>query len=576
MQKRRIYFILLFIGILFTLLLLRLSQIQLFSTEKFGPHEINLLQKSVEQRSHQLVLSNGRGSITDRNGIPLTNKLVFDFIVFPGMTENDAEIDHIANVLGMSTADVAIKITNLDQPKFLSEQLNIELTEKEYNELGQLNISGLYPIERAKNEDPQLAQHFIGIVRENPSLYLQRYPENYFNQKDKPVGIAGLEESFDPFLVSKDEEKLLFHVDAKGEPMFGFDLLYTGYDNSFYPLTVQSTLDINLQTKAEELFEKYTLQKGGLVLLDVETRDVLAMVSRPKVNLNNPYEQNSLANQMLTSHFPGSVFKIVTALAAIDHIDNVNERIFDCSYNIYNEKDERNLGQLNFAESFSQSCNRAFGDLANELMQHDQNILEEYGSLLGILGPAGWSKDFFQYKDFQHFPNEEKGVIWGDEKDKGTPLAISQTAIGQKNVRVTPLAVANMMATIASDGIRKEVRGVQKIMYKSGAIMGEFPEEKHKSQLNSYSLNQLQQLLVNVTETGTAKSLNGLKIAGKSGTAEWYNEDSESPLNYWFAGYFPYDQPAYAMAVVDIENSLGKTNIYEIYKEMVEYIYSLT
>ncbi|MBB6454362.1 cell division protein FtsI/penicillin-binding protein 2 [Salirhabdus euzebyi] len=570
-KRKRIYFLLFLTTIWFGILLYKLVDIQLISTKSYGPINVDLLENSVEQRSHQMLLSSGRGTILDRNGEVLTSKASYDIVVSP-TSEGQQVGKRVSQILNLSANKLEKLIKNLDKPTYLSELLTIEIDQNQYEQLKELDKEGFYAVERSKYEDPIIAQHLLGIVRDNPSLYKDRYGQENLLNKSMPVGISGLEKAFDSFLISKEQEKLLFHVDAKGQPMFGFDLLFSGYDNDFYPLKIKTTIDSVLQMKAENLMDDYKMQKGGLVLLDIQSRDLLAMVSRPTINKENPYMQNSVENQMLTRHFPGSVFKTVVAAAAIEQNVIDTQRMFNCSVKIHgDEPDPRDLGELNFAESFAQSCNRTFAVLGTELLAEDEKLFDQYADKLGLIGHAGWTGDIFKYDAFKQFPEEQKGVIWGEESHRSDQNFIRQTSIGQKDVKVTPLAVANMMATIANNGIKKEVRVAERILYNNGATMAAFSQEEDSTnQITPKTATRLRELMQLVTEVGTGKYLNGLSIAGKSGTAETGNNQFN---NYWFAGFFPYENPKYAMVVVDIEQSAPSSNIYNVYREMVKYIY---
>lgn len=93
------------------------------------------------------------------------------------------------------------------------------------------------------------------------------------------------------------EAKLLYHVAGDGGPLFGIDVKYTAPANPYYPVAIQTTLDKDLQLLAEEILDKNGLKKGGIVLLDVESNDLLAMVSKPDINSSNPFEDGSAQNQ---------------------------------------------------------------------------------------------------------------------------------------------------------------------------------------------------------------------------------------------------------------------------------------
>lgn len=126
------------------------------------------------------------------------------------------------------------------------------------------------------------------------------------------------------------------------------------------------------------------------------------------------------------------------------------------------------MGSLNFKESFARSCNRTFAVLGDELMQKDREVLETYLEALGASEKVGWKGSVFHTPEFEQLPEEKSAIIWGSEENKDSRKAIAQTMVGQKDVRVSPLAIANMMATIARGGEKMEVKVVKKIVYKNG------------------------------------------------------------------------------------------------------------
>ena len=101
------------------------------------------------------------------------------------------------------------------------------------------------------------------------------------------------------------------------------------------------------------------------MLLDVKKNEILAMVSKPSVQVKDEsLYKTTLENQMLTPHFPGSVFKTIIAAAAIDQNENVFNRVFNCNKDLYGEDHPQvRMGTLSFKESFARSCNRTFSEL---------------------------------------------------------------------------------------------------------------------------------------------------------------------------------------------------------------------
>lgn len=118
---------------------------------------------------------------------------------------------------------------------------------------------------------------------------------------------------------------------------------------------------------AEKVLDQQKVEKGGLVLLDIENNEILSMVSIPTLNRS---ESSTLTNYMLQPLFPGSVFKTVISAAAIEYGLDDATRQFNCSLNLYGEDDGgQDDGQLSFERSFAKSCNYTFTTLAEELME---------------------------------------------------------------------------------------------------------------------------------------------------------------------------------------------------------------
>lgn len=224
---------------------------------------------------------------------------------------------------------------------------------------------------------------------------------------------------------------------------------------------------------------------------------------------------------------------------------------------MYGKPDKRKLGELNFDESFSQSCNRTFGDLAKRLKDKNPSLLEEYAKRLGLTGQISWHGDVYHLEDF-HQPQEDKGRVFADSESKKDGNLVAQTGIGQQEVRVTPLGVANMMATIARGGQKEMVRAVSALKYRDGTTLVHFPQKKLEGEIISrVTALKLQKMLRHVvtSENGTGRWFGNLpyEVAGKSGTAETGIFKGDQQLhNKWFAGYFPFQQPKYSLVTVNL------------------------
>jgi len=575
-MKRRIAITLLCFACIMLLLLGRLAQIQLIATESFTKRHINLIEKSVTQRTQAFTLDDGRGHFVDRNGENLGEERYPVLVIFPFLQIKNDMLEKITHIIGVPGQDIKLQMKDKRKPFILQRgDKPFQLTKEQMEKVNRADILGMVAIE-VKMKQISEAEHLIGVVGENEKELKKRYEKLKKLSSQTIIGISGLQQSFDEFLMTDGETKVLYQVDRQGEPIFGKRAKYTSPGNPFYPVTIQTTIEKSLQQKAEELVRTHGIKKGGLVLLDVKKSEIVAMVSKPSLQMNDKRAyQKTMENQMLTPHFPGSVFKTVIAAAAIDNDMIQSHRMFNCNTDPYGENfSQVMMGELNFTESFARSCNRTFAVLGDELMQKDKHIMETYLEALGASETVGWKGQMFHTSGFKQLIEEKKATVWNGEENKVGHKAIAQTAIGQKDVRISPLAIANMMATIARNGEKREVKAVKEIRYKNGTKFFYFEDHKLEGRQLSYStVKQVQSLLRKVItmEKGTGATFQSLplSVAGKSGTAQTGKEDR---VNRWFAGYFPYENPRYALVVVDLETNSKENTVTPIFKEFVEEI----
>ncbi|WP_419956086.1 peptidoglycan D,D-transpeptidase FtsI family protein [Neobacillus niacini] len=560
-------------------LIARLIQIQLVETETFSKHNVNLLEESVQQRTQELVIDNGRGNFLDRNGDLLTHKKVPVLVLFPFLKNMTWDSHAVSTISGISEDRLKMAVEGAKKPFAYGEPEPLELTSSQMERINKLEIPGVFAIDKKFERSDIPAEQLIGLTGENAKELKKRYPEKELSEKTL-IGVSGLEESFDEFLLPEGKSKLVYHVDGDGAPLFGINVKYVDPANPFYPVNVRTTIDKSVQQMSEELVDKHGIKKGGLVLLDIESNSVLASVSRPLINPNDPYSGSGITNRMLKQEIMGSIFKTVVAAAAIDQNLDDPTRLFNCSIKINGEPELKyNYGMLSFTDSFARSCNRTFGELARELQKKDKELLEEYAAKLSLTGTVGWKGEIYHTNNFKQLVDEDKGRVFLTEEAKGDPNFAAMSGIGQHEVRATPLAVANMMATIARGGKKEMVRTVSKIEYKNGTTMVNFGKQELSGDIISpYTAMKLQKLLreVIVNPNGTGKWFKDLpyEVAGKSGTAETGKFQEDKQLhNKWFAGYFPYQNPKYALVAVnlDVLDTEGGVNL--LFADMVKMLH---
>ncbi|WP_342614183.1 peptidoglycan D,D-transpeptidase FtsI family protein [Peribacillus frigoritolerans] len=575
MKKKRMRLLAVFLTTFMLMLIGRLAYIQLVSTESFSKHDVNLLEASVNQRSQILKIDDGRGKFYDRNGEPLAHEEIPTLVLFPFLKKMTWPIEEVASIIGKSEAELKRAIEQADEPFVFGGDEPIELTSSQSKAINELKIPGVFAVNEKLYPDQTPAAQLIGTTNISDAEKKKRYPDMNLSPETK-IGNTGLQRTFDEFLLSAGESKLVFHVDASGGPMFGVDVKYVEPANPLYPVKVVTTIDKEIQEKAEKLVDERGIKKGGLVLIDIEKSEIVAMVSRPALNIKDPNGEGAV-NMMLTQKTPGSVFKTVTAAAAIDYEAASPTRTFNCNLTIDGKTDkQRELGMLNFENSFAQSCNRTFAELSQEIAEKDPEFLDKYAKMLGLVGESGWQGDVY-HTEVTQLHHEQTGKVWHDDDLKKDPKMIAKTAIGQQDVQTTPLAIANMMATIARGGKKEQVKAVSKVEFNNGTTVVDFPNQSIGGEtLSPYTTMKMQHLLRKVVteEKGTGASLRDLpvEVAGKSGTAQTNIEKGQ--LNKWFAGYFPYKDPKYALVTVSFETKENSSSMTPLFSDIVKVLYS--
>ncbi|WP_042345742.1 peptidoglycan D,D-transpeptidase FtsI family protein [Bacillus massiliigorillae] len=575
-EKRAIGIASMFLFLL-CMLIARLVQIQLVSTESFSKHHVNLIEESVNQRVQSIMLDDGRGKFYDRANNLLNYEQVNTLILFPFLKKMTWPVEELAGIINVSPTELKEAVQKAKEPfLFTIGDKPIILTESQMDDINDLKTPGVFATVRDMPTETKVAEHLIGGLNGSSELKEKRYGDRNLSLKTK-IGDKGLQQTLDEFLLSEGESRLVYHVDGMGGPLFGINVKYLAPGNPLYPVKVNTTIDLELQRAAEEIVDSNKIEKGGIILLDIASSEILASVSRPHVG-KDPNEGDGAKNAMFKQAAVGSVFKTVVAASALEEKVVDENELFNCNMTINGSVDKRRsepLGMLNFSNSFAQSCNRTFADLAIRLSKKDPNLLEQYAKRLQLIGESGWNGPIYHSSIKQLFL-EDDGRVWLDETNKKDLNFISQTAIGQKDVQATPLAVANMMATIARNGEKKMVKAVSKIEFANGTTAAEFEDMDIKGdKIAPATAKRLQQLLRGViqNEKGTAAlQLRNLpiQVAGKTGTAQ--TDIANGKVNSWFGGYFPADNPKYAIVAVklDTDENLANGSATKVVKDYIQ------
>jgi peptidoglycan glycosyltransferase len=331
--------------------------------------------------------------------------------------------------------------------------------------------------------------------------------------------------------------------------------------------TVITTIDPKLQRVAAKALGSLP---GGVVALDPKTGNVLALVANPNFdpnplashdpNVAKPAQRRLLsdpAHPLLSRAFqelfpPGSTFKMVTAAAALENGMNPNTQfpnppqltLPQTTHKLQNFGGEHCLGgvpQITLAQAFQISCNVVFGEVGLRL---GAKALVDQAQKFGFDGRVPFD------------------IPWADGsippvKDFANALpAVAFSAIGQQSVGANPLQMALVAAAIANGGVEMAPRLVTEIRDPSGRVVKRFSPKEFGQPISGRTASELTAMMVSVVDagTGTAAQIPGIKVAGKTGTAQ---NPSGKP-HAWFVCFAPAGNPGIVVAVVVLNGgSLG-------------------
>ncbi|HEY4952197.1 MAG TPA: penicillin-binding transpeptidase domain-containing protein, partial [Verrucomicrobiae bacterium] len=412
------------------------------------------------------------------------------------------------------------------------------------------------------------AAHVLGYVKKDDRSIEGEEP--FFNYRLLDYsGVVGVEGGFDAQL----------HGRAGAESVLVNSLGYRqSEDIGSQPQSGQNvvlTIDLDIQRAAEKSFivHQGAEARGAVVVLDVRSGDVLAMVSSPTFDPNDFAQGISRDKwqklQDLTAeknratfenYAPGSIFKTVVALAALENGLDPAE-VYRVQPNPQNPargmiyvgnraiKDTAPPGDYDFKRAFIHSSNSYF--ITNGLRAGIENIIR-----IGEKFHLGERTGLFARQETRgDFPTEKR-VHSRDWHDGDT----ANVCIGQGEVAVTPIQMAVMTAAIANGGKVLWPRLIERIEPQdpaSSEVATNFPSGIVRDELGVQprNLNILREaMLADVQSnegTGTAAAVNGFPICGKTGTAQVQDKSNHLiGYNFWFASFAPYENPKYAVVVM--------------------------
>jgi penicillin-binding protein A len=353
-------------------------------------------------------------------------------------------------------------------------------------------------------------------------------------------GDAGLEKQYDDQLAGRENEFASTIDELLGHRQEGED--------------IRTTLDVNAQKVA---LQALAGRRGAVVAMEPSSGRVRVMASVPGYNPNlitSPHGIGpgaSTLNRTTQGRYPpGSTFKVVTATAAIDSGRYTpNSFISGKSPKIISGVPLSNFGgetfgMISLTDALTHSVNTVFGEIGEKL---GATTLLKYMKRYG-----------FQRKPPLDYPRDEMVASGAfPMKGCGSGIDYGRVAIGQEcHLFATPLQMAEVAATVANHGVRMKPQLVERVVAKDGRVKQSFHPKTAAVVMSPQSAAQVGQMMQHVVEegTGTAARLQGISVAGKTGTAEIPGTNENT---VWFICYAPADNPKMAVAVT-IERTQGE------------------
>ncbi len=520
------------------------------------------LQKSLSNSVRKDVRLPVRGLIRDRTGrILVDNTAAYAVAVIPKVVKPPV-LDTVITFLNLNKKKVLKKIRRRAGFRPVTIARDVDRKKLIYLEENRLHFPGVITQLEPKRfyRDSVNSPHLFGAIGE---VSVEDQKRNPFYENGELIGKSALEKEYDAELrgVAGVEYKM---VDASGQEL--------GYLNSEFNVEPQHgsdiylTMDYNMQAFAESLM---TGMRGSLVALDVRNGGILAMVSKPDYDprllagkidtktwnrlLND--DGHPLYSRAIQSVYPpGSTYKIVTALAALqEKIITPQWKVFCPGYFKLGRRTIRcwnagGHGEVDLYGAIRGSCNVYFYKLGLKI---GLDVWEKYSKLFA-----------FGKKTGIDLPNESSGLVPSTAyfnhrygKNGWTRGNLANLAIGQGELLVTPLQMAQFAMILANRGSYYRPHLLDHTYNFADKSVSYYPVEPHYVQgISNENYDVVLEGMRRVMDGGTGwrGKVPGIEMAGKTGTAQ--NPHGEP--HAWFITFAPYKIPEVALAVI-IENGGG-------------------
>lgn len=531
-----------------------------------------------EARSLTLQVPAPRGQIVDRNGVPYAQNRVVNYLalVMPFMEgASDEKILAFAKQTIGAANQALGKAWTVPDDRILAHYKNRRWLPMVFSSTDGINEEITSSME--KKLEPILGANLV-----LQGSYMRHYPQNErashligYTGKSRPLPLGPIvdgDQIFEEMEGRADIEKA-FDSDLKGQPgivnvLFAPDGKRLAEDVRRYPVpgrNVVLSIDSSFQMFAEQALQEHARNGGAMVIMDIQTGDILAMASYPFFDLNMfipgitgaKYEAllkdpklPLIARAFRGEYPPASTFKAATALGILDSGKVDARTYFACppameiGNRVFHNWSKNDFGSINVVNALKYSCNTWF---------YAASMEAGADSVTGMCSRLGFGeRTGIPLIEGEGFLPTNSIMI----QRRGTKIMsgdLANISIGQGMVLATPLQVAQGMAGIANGTYLPQARLVKQVQdYQDNLVMAYEPKPRKTINLNPLHRDAIVKGMVAVVSgdggTGHAADIKHAQIAGKTGTAQWRIAKDQNLA--WFAGFLPAQKPMFSFAVV--------------------------
>ncbi len=513
--KWRYYLVILFLASLPLVLLVKIAQLQILPSQEHG---VDFLQNQGDSRAiRNITIPAYRGLITDRNGEPLAISTPVTAIIANPQQIRDEDVRQVAKAIKVSESQLKTKLQRYRKKSFMV--LVPQLSSDEAEIILDLNISGVSAKKTYKRFYPagEVTAQLVGFT-------------NY-----KDIGQEGMELAYDDWLTGEEGEKKVV-IDRSKRVINDISLIKAAKSGEELRLSIDLRVQYAAYRALKKSVKKHNAKSGSVVVLDVLTGEVLAMVNQPSFNPNDRthLRQDAVRNRAMTDLMePGSTVKPFTMMAALESgkfspetLINTSPGYLKVDYKTF--VDPVNYGELSLAGVLAKSSQVGTTKVALELNPEFTRELFQRVGFGEVIGSG--------------FPGETVGNLPAYRKWDQVTQATFAFGYG---LSVSSLQLARAYSVLANDGVLKDVSLV--------ALDSEQASQRVIDAEISQKVRRMLRAASGVSGTGKRAMIDGYSVGGKTGTLHKVKTGGgydESRYMSAFAGLSPAVNPRLVTVVV--------------------------